>query len=131
VMQAWGAYGVLWPVVHQWLGVSPDLGRGRLSVVPQLPPNQHKASGKRIWLGDTSIDVAVRHQGQNYVTQVRRRDDLRLTIGAVVPPGSKVRSVRLDRDRVRYNLVRTARGLEVRVNAGSDTGISKLVVRLR
>ena len=38
VLQAWGAYGVLWPVVHQWLGVSPDLGRGRLAVVPQLPP---------------------------------------------------------------------------------------------
>ena len=37
VMQAWGAYGVLWPVVHQWLGVSPDLGRGRVAVVPQLP----------------------------------------------------------------------------------------------
>ena len=37
VMQAWGAYGVLWPVVHHWLGVSPDLGRGRVSVVPQLP----------------------------------------------------------------------------------------------
>ena len=43
VMQAWGAYGVLWPVVHQWLGVSPDLGRGRLAVVPQLPP----ARGRR------------------------------------------------------------------------------------
>ena len=28
VMQAWGAYGVLWPVIHQWLGVSPELGRG-------------------------------------------------------------------------------------------------------
>ena len=28
VMQAWGAYGVLWPVIHQWLGVSPNLGRG-------------------------------------------------------------------------------------------------------
>ena len=40
VMQAWGAYGVLWPVVHQWLGVSPDLGRGRVAVVPQLPPGQ-------------------------------------------------------------------------------------------
>ena len=28
VLQAWGAYGTLWPVVHQQLGVSPDLGRG-------------------------------------------------------------------------------------------------------
>ena len=89
VMQAWGAYGVLWPVVHQWLGVSPDLGRGRLAVVPQLPPSSDQASGKRIQLGETSIDVAAEHRGKTYVTEVRRREALRLTIGAVVPPGSR------------------------------------------
>ena len=27
-MQAWGNYGTAWPVVHQWLGVQPDLGNG-------------------------------------------------------------------------------------------------------
>ena len=26
-MQAWGHYGTAWPVVHQQLGVRPDLGR--------------------------------------------------------------------------------------------------------
>ena len=26
-LQAWGTYGILWPVVHYQLGVSPDLGR--------------------------------------------------------------------------------------------------------
>ena len=36
-MQAWGHYGTVWPVVHQQLGVRPDVGRGRLEVVPQLP----------------------------------------------------------------------------------------------
>jgi hypothetical protein len=130
VLQAWGAYGILWPVVHHWLGVSPDLGRDRLAVVPQLPSRQQKASGKRIQLGETSIDVTAAHRGKTYVTEVRRRDDLRLTIGAVVPPGSKIRSVMLDGERVRYDLVRTARGLEVRVAAGNGDGSSRLVVRL-
>ncbi|HEV2928060.1 MAG TPA: glycogen debranching protein, partial [Propionibacteriaceae bacterium] len=130
VLQAWGAYGVLWPVVHHWLGVSPDLGRGRLAVVPQLPPRQREASGKRIQLGETSIDVAAEHRGKTYVTEVRQHDALRLTIGAVVPPGSKIRSITLDGDRVRPDLVRTARGLEVRVAAGNDAGKSTLVVRI-
>jgi hypothetical protein len=130
VLQAWGAYGVLWPVVHHWLGVSPDLGRDRLAVVPQLPSRQQKASGQRIQLGETSIDVTAAHRGKTYVTEVRRRDDLRLTIGAVVPPGSKIRSVMLDGERVRYDLVRTARGLEVRAAAGNGDGRSRLVVRL-
>ena len=44
VMQAWGAYGMLWPVIHQWLGVSPDIGRGRVAVVPQIPDGQTTAS---------------------------------------------------------------------------------------
>jgi hypothetical protein len=133
VLQAWGAYGVLWPVVHQWLGVSPDLGRGRLAVVPQLPPDQRAASARRIRLGDdVSINVSAKRQGKkNYVTEVRRRGDVRLTIGAVVPRGSDIRSVRLDGERVKAELVRTARGLEVRVAAGQGSGVSKLRVALR
>ena len=130
VMQAWGAYGLLWPVVHQWLGVSPDLGRGRLAVVPQLPPEQDRASAKRIRLGDdVSIDVAAEHRGTTYVTEVRRRGDVRLTIGAVLPAGSEVRSVTLDGERVQPDLVVTSRGLEVQVGAGPGHGASRLVIQ--
>jgi hypothetical protein len=32
-MQAWGNYGTAWAVVHQWLGVRPDLGRQRVEFV--------------------------------------------------------------------------------------------------
>ena len=133
VLQAWGAYGVLWPVVHQWLGVSPDLGRGRLAVVPQLPPDQRVASARRIRLGDDlSIDVSAKRQGKKtYVTEVRRRGDVRLTIGAVVPRGSEIRSVRLDGKRVEADLVSTARGLEVRVPASRGDGLSRLRIAIR
>jgi hypothetical protein len=132
VMQAWGAYGVLWPVVHQWLGVSPDLGRGRLAVVPQLPPDQGEASARWIGLGgDVSIDVAAKRQGRTYLTEVRRRGDVRLTIGAVVPRGSEIRSVQLDGKRVSPELVPTARGLEVHVPAGRGSGVSELRITLQ
>ena len=65
VLQAWGAYGVLWPVVHQQLGVDPDLGRGRLAVVPQLPPGQHRIAGHDIRLGHGSVDVTVSRAGRD------------------------------------------------------------------
>ncbi len=58
VLQAWGAYGTLWPVVAQQLGVSPDLGRDRLSVVSQVPTGQQRIAGRHIRLGDDG-DVSV------------------------------------------------------------------------
>ena len=42
-MQAWGNYGTAWAVVHQWLGVRPDLGRGSVTFVPQVPDGQTRA----------------------------------------------------------------------------------------
>lgn len=131
VMQAWGAYGVLWPVIHQWLGVSPDLGRGKVSVVPQVPVGQTVASATKIKLGSSSIDVAAEHRDTRYTTTVTRRARVALTIGAVLPAGSRLASATLDGQAVRPRLVRTARGLEarVRIPAGRGTSVLKLEER--
>ena len=50
-LQAWGTYGTLWPVVHQQLGVRPDMGRRRLEVTPQVPGGQSRVAGSNIRLG--------------------------------------------------------------------------------
>ena len=42
-MQAWGNYGTAWAVVHQWLGVQPQLGRGEIAIDPQVPAGQDSA----------------------------------------------------------------------------------------
>ena len=46
VLQAWGTYGTLWPVVHQQLGVRPDMGRRRLELMPQVPQGQSRIGGR-------------------------------------------------------------------------------------
>ena len=130
VMQAWGSYGTLWPVVHQWLGVSPDIGRGRVSVVPQVPAGQTEVSGRRIRVGDGSVDVHAEHDGNRYVTEVVRQGSVRLTIGAVLPPDTRVGKVRLDGRDVKPRVVQTARGTEVRVELASGQGRNVLVVNL-
>src|SRR5215218_1639547 len=71
-LQAWGNYGTAWPVVHQQLGVRPDLGRGALTVVPQLPSDA-PISGRDIRLGNGSIDVAAARDGNRYRTTVNAR----------------------------------------------------------
>ncbi|MQA77161.1 MAG: glycogen debranching protein [Streptosporangiales bacterium] len=130
VLQAWGAYGVLWPVVHQQLGVAPDLGERRLRVVPQLPPDRQRIAATNVRLGRGSVDVTATRTGTTLRTDVTARVPAALTVGAVLPTGASVSSVRLDGHAVAYERVTTARGVEVRVAAGHG-GEHRLTVRLR
>jgi choline dehydrogenase-like flavoprotein len=112
-----GAYGAAWPLVHQQLGVRPDLGRGRLEVVPQ-PPGADPIGGTDIRLGaDGSVDVSARHTGRTFTTTVSAHAPVRLRIGATLPAGAEVREVRLDGRRVSGDERVTNRGREVTVAA--------------
>ena len=131
VLQAWGHYGTVWPVVHHQLGVQPDMGRGRLTVVPQVPPGQPSVTGENIRLGDGSVDVTASHAGNVYRTAVRLHAGLsRFVIGHTVPRGSSVKSVRLDGRRAGYKKRLTNRGLEILVRARAS-GTHELVVTTR
>ena len=117
-MQAWGNYGTAWPVVHQWLGVRPDLGRSRLSVVPQVPADQEAIAGRDIRLGNGSVDVRARRIGDAYRTEVdvHRLAAAKITIGHTLPRDARVAEVRLDGRTVgAYQTRVTNRGLEVTV----------------
>ena len=129
-LQVWGTYGILWPVVHQQLGIAPDLGHGRLSVVPQIPDGQPEVAGHSIRLGTGSVDVAAARDGGRLRTTVRLDHlDTDLTIGAVVPAGKRVSVVTLNGRPVHYSVAHTARGDEVRVH--TDGRSSTLEVNVR
>ncbi|OLB77095.1 MAG: glycogen debranching protein [Actinobacteria bacterium 13_2_20CM_2_71_6] len=130
VLQAWGTYGVLWPVVHQQLGVDPDLGHGRLAVVPQIPAGQHRIAGADIVLGGGAVDVSATDSGRTVRVEVDARLSVALTIGAVLPPSAAIADVRLDGHHAGYRVVRTARGTEVLLDAGTG-GRHVLVVEMR
>jgi hypothetical protein len=117
VMQAWGNYGTMWPVVHQQLGVNPDMGRGQLAVIPQ-PPSSAPVGGFRIRLGTGWIDVEANRSGRSAHTYVsgRMATVRRLWIGQALPAGSRVRWVKLDGRRRPYRLRTTNRGVEVSVS---------------
>jgi hypothetical protein len=130
-VQAWGHYGTAWPVVHQQLGVRPDLGRRRLAVVPQVPPGQPSVAGSNIRLGSGAVDVAAAHSGRTYRTWARVRVGLRrLQLGHTLPRGARVKRVRLDGHRARYRTRITNRGLELVVRAPAS-GTHELVVKTR
>jgi hypothetical protein len=131
-LQAWGHYGSVWPVVHQQLGVRPDLGRGELEVVPQLPSDAPIA-GERIRLGDGALDlVRAWREGRRYRTtiDVGSAPVERLLLGHTLPRGSKVDRVLLDGRRVGFRTRLTNRGLEVLARAPAS-GRHRLVVVAR
>jgi hypothetical protein len=130
VLQAWGTYGTLWPVVHHQLGVSPDLGRNELSVVPQVPDGQSQVAGGNIRLGAGAIDDAAQRTASTLTTTVTRNLTAKLLIGHVLPTGATVSSVTLNGTPTSYDVRATARGNEVVVNAGTGTGTSTLVITL-
>jgi len=116
-VQAWGHYGTAWPVVHQQLGVRPDMGRKSLEVVPQLPSTAPIA-GRDIRLGRGELDlVAASRDGNRYRTRIDTGSAKvkRLLLGHTLPRGSTVRSVTLDGERVDWDERLTNRGVEVTV----------------
>jgi hypothetical protein len=132
VLQAWGAYGTIWPVVHQQLGVRPDMGRGELEVVPQVPPDSPSLSGDNIQLGDDSISVSAEAGENSYTTVVNPDVTLgELRIGHTVPRRAEISSVTLNGAPVEegdYEVRHTNRGKEVVVRVPTPTGEQRLVV---
>jgi hypothetical protein len=128
-MQAWGNYGTAWPVIHQQLGVDPDLGNGRLDVVPQVPDGQPSVQGRDIRLGDGSVDVLAAHDGSTYTTRIDASSvhASKVNIGQTLPRGTQPESVTLDGEAVTdYAVEETNRGTEVTV--ATDAGRHTLVV---
>ena len=130
-MQAWGHYGTAWAVVHQHLGVRPDLGRRGLAVVPQLP-SASPVAGSNIRLGSGALKlVRASREGGTYRTKVETGSApvKRLLIGHTLPRGSKVARVVLDGRGARFAQRRTNRGEEITVRTGRGSHTLDVVVR--
>jgi hypothetical protein len=119
-MQAWGNYGTAWAVVHQWLGVRPDLGNGLLEFVPQVPEGQTSVQGQDIRLGGGSADVLATHTGSQYHTEIDVTSDVGagdIVIGHTLARGAQPVAVVLDGHAVHnYRITQTNRGTEVTVS---------------
>jgi hypothetical protein len=119
-MQAWGNYGTAWAVVHQWLGVQPNLGNGRVDFVPQVPQGQTSVKGQDIRLGGGSADVLATHNGSVYGTEINTTRGVgadQVVIGHTLAHGAHPITVKLDGHAVHnYQVRETNRGTEVTVS---------------
>ncbi len=125
--QAWGTYGVIWPIIHQQLGVDPQIGRGLLEVLPSVPSGQSKVAGNDIRIGNGRIDVEATHSGKTWTTVVRSHVSATLHVGATLPAGSKIQSVTLNGKKVAYKVRDTHAG---RVTYVSTSGNATAQVQI-
>jgi hypothetical protein len=128
VMQAWSGYGLLWTVVNDLLGVTPDAPAGSVAVVPEVPSSWPAMSVANLHVGASTLaETATRH-GAAYRTQVTGAQNLTLTIGTVLAPGATVHSVTLNGAHVSYRLVTTHRGTAVEVTVTHPAATEVLAV---
>lgn len=132
IVQAWNHYGTIWPVIHQQLGVRPDLGRATLEVVPQVPPHEPSVAGRNIRLGKGALRVVrAAHEGKRYRTVVDTGNARvwRMRIGHTLPHGARPAAVYLDGVRHGAQVRQTNRGSEVTVKTGPGRHVLVVVAR--
>jgi hypothetical protein len=128
-MQAWSSYGVMWTVVNDLLGVTPDVPQRSVAVVPEVPASWPSLSVSRLRVGAQNLAVNASHQAGSYQTQVSGATGLTLTIGTVLPTGAKPQSVMLNGKKVHYKLVTTTRGTAVEVPVKAPAAQETLTVQ--
>lgn len=130
VMQAWSAYGVLYPVVYYFLGIRPAMPNRSIAVVPQLPSSLSRLSIQDLHVGDDILAVATEHSDKLYVTQVSLPLGCRLEIGHTLPANASIESVTLNGRATDYIVRSTHRGSEV-VAQVFKAGTYRLVIQSR
>jgi hypothetical protein len=129
VMQAWSSYGLLWTVVNDLLGVSPDAPANSVAVIPEVPSAWPVMSVGNLRVGNAVLGERASHHGAVYRTEATGSQGLALTIGTVLAAGVRVHSVTLNGAPVAYQLVRTHRGTAVEVSVphpGADESLAVL-----
>jgi hypothetical protein len=129
VMQAWSSYGLLWTVVSDLLGVSPDAPANSVAVVPDVPSAWPDMSVGNLHVGNATVGERASHHGAAYRTEVTGAQGLTLTIGTVLAAGAGVHSVTLNGAPVPYQLVSTHRGTAVEVSVPHPGGGELLAVQ--
>jgi hypothetical protein len=130
VMQAWSSYGVLYPIVHYFLGIQPHLPQRLIVVVPQLPGALPHLSIQNLRVGNQILEVAAQHSDKLYVTEVTLPAGCRLEIGHTLPPDASIASVTLNGRAVGYEVRSTHRGSEI-VAQACTAGAYRLVIQTR
>jgi len=85
-IQAEASYGLIWPVVHSFLGFCPHAARRQVRFVPHLPAAWHTAALQDIRVGSASMNLHVHKTEQGLQMLLETSDPLyEVTLGYQCP----------------------------------------------
>jgi hypothetical protein len=108
-LQLWSNYGIVWPVVHYFFGLRPDVATRHLLCVPQLPDAWPSARLSAVSLGDTAAEVELAAAPDGVRVQLEIGDsDWRVSLGAALPMGAHIITATLNGESVTLQRARLA-----------------------
>ena len=96
-IHAESSYGIIWPVVHSFLGFRPDAARKRVRFVPQLPEAWQNADLHNVRVGSATMNLCVTKTSQDLQMVLETSDPLyEVTLGCLCPVDSMPASMTLN-----------------------------------
>ncbi len=106
-LQLWSNYGIIWPVVHYFFGLRPDVAARRLVCAPQLPAAWPSARLSALPLGDTQADIELVAVPNGLRVRLELdASDWEIALGAVVPAGASVVNAAINEEPVTLQAAR-------------------------
>ncbi len=109
-LQLWSNYGIVWPLVHYFFGLRPDVAHRHLVCVPHLPSSWPSARLSALPFGDTEAAVELVAQQDGLRVRLEIDADWQVSLGAVLPCGAVVRDATLNGEPVTLQPARTLLG---------------------
>ena len=96
-LQLWSNYGIIWPVIHYFFGLRPDVAAKRLVCAPQLPSAWPYVRLGALRLGDMQAQIEVDGLPEGIRLRLEMTDARwMVTLGAVLPAGAQVTNASLN-----------------------------------
>jgi hypothetical protein len=90
-LQLWSSYGVVWPVVHYFFGLRPNVAARQVVCAPHPPAGWPQAELRAVPIGGTQVNVVVEHVPDGARVVVEIADPAwEVILGVVVPQGAGI-----------------------------------------
>lgn len=104
-IQAWSSYGIIWPVVHYFLGFRPDAAERRVRFIPHLPSTWHTVRLQNVRVGSASMNLLVVKTEREMQVTLETSDPLyEIVLGYTCTVEKELRSVTLNGKPVAFRM---------------------------